>query len=313
MNHLQMLASSHSPLIGWSGPSPAGDTWEHAVKQRRQDLEAFDPQLVISIAVDHYTAMRYDLVAPFVIGTAGRTVDDFGGHEGVLDVPGETARDLITAVTDAGFDPAVSHHLATDHGTSNALVRFLGAVDARPTIPIIVSAITEPRPTLRRCRLFGEAIGHWAVRRSERILVLASGGLSHDPTILFPPLGTDPSVDPYLLRAGAPHTLDDWLARIDQLSRLGGQLLADEAIAADIRPRFDRSFLEAYSTADPSIFDTWELDDIVRDGAPGALEVTTWVIARAAALTADLPAPVIDHAAAVPEFGVGLALTHAHH
>lgn len=300
-----LVATSHSPLIGWASNPPAARPWHEHATGLHDAIETRDIDLVISFAVDHYTGIRATLVPPFTIVAKGTTIADFGGAAAELDIPEHAALDLSTTLVEEHFDVAVSHRFLTDHGTANALARFFDAPDAIAVIPIIINTLIPPAPSPRRCAALGTAVGRWASRRPERILLLASGGLSHDPTIIFPALGTDTTTDQHLLHHDG---LPAWLDRVSELSELGGQLLAAGELQPDIRSDFDRRFLERYGTADPNAFDSWHHDDITNEGGPGATEINTWIAAPAAALAAHLPQPHVLAYSAVPEYGVGLAL-----
>lgn len=304
-----LVATSHSPLIGWTSSPPAAHPWHDHAAELRSSITTGGIDLVISFAVDHYTGIRGVLVPPFTIVANGSTVADFGGTAAHLDVPEHTALDLARTLIDQDVDVAVSHRFLTDHGTSNALARFFDAPDAIAVIPIIINTLIPPAPSPRRCAALGAAIGRWAVRRPERVLLLASGGLSHDPSIIFPTLGTDATTDHHLVH---PDGLTAWLDRVAELSELGGRLLADGSLRPDIRADFDQHFLKHYETADPNAFHDWHMADITTKGGPGAAEINTWIAARAAALAADLPPPKTLAYAPVPEYGVGLALAASH-
>ncbi|MBL0800799.1 hypothetical protein LH646_16075 [Streptomyces sp. WA1-19] len=55
-------------------------------------------------------------------------------------------------------------------------------IDTVPVIPVFVNGVARPFVTTRRVRELGEAIGdHVAGLDGERVPVIGSGGLSHDP------------------------------------------------------------------------------------------------------------------------------------
>ena len=56
-------------------------------------------------------------------------------------------------------------------------------------LPIFVNCAADPRPSFRRVRAFGEAVGEFLADQDMRITV-GSGGLSHDPPT--PRLDTSP-------------------------------------------------------------------------------------------------------------------------
>ena len=50
-----------------------------------------------------------------------------------------------------------------------------------PVIPLFVNAYFPPQPTARRCCELGRALAEILAPRPERVVIVASGGLSHDP------------------------------------------------------------------------------------------------------------------------------------
>ena len=80
----------------------------------------------------------------------------------------------------AGFDPALSYALTVDHGVVQGYEMATGGTDV-PMVPIVINTAAPPLPSLARCRDLGRALGE--VLRSApydgRVLVVASGGLSH--------------------------------------------------------------------------------------------------------------------------------------
>ncbi len=66
--------------------------------------------------------------------------------------------------------------MQVDHGFSGILHAFMGSLDARPVVPIFVNALCHPRPTFKRCREFGEAVGQFAATLGKRVAFLGSGG-----------------------------------------------------------------------------------------------------------------------------------------
>ena len=50
-----------------------------------------------------------------------------------------------------------------------------------PVVPIIFNTLASPQPTAKRCFAFGEIIGDVARASPQRIGIVATGGMSHDP------------------------------------------------------------------------------------------------------------------------------------
>src|SRR2546428_11336143 len=50
-----------------------------------------------------------------------------------------------------------------------------------PLVPLHVNVYLPPQPTPRRCYEWGRALGEILRARSERVVLMASGGMSHFP------------------------------------------------------------------------------------------------------------------------------------
>lgn len=73
--HLKCL--SHTPLRGLNDPGADVEAEVAAVLAKaKAEVEAFDPELIIIFAPDHYNGLFYDLMPPFVIATAAESVGD---------------------------------------------------------------------------------------------------------------------------------------------------------------------------------------------------------------------------------------------
>jgi OH-DDVA oxygenase/3-O-methylgallate 3,4-dioxygenase len=94
------------------------------------------------------------------------------------------AHSLVNGLMDAGFDPAWSRKTRIEAGLGHAFGRvlhFLMPERSYPIVPIMVNTFYPPAPTPRRCLEFGKALRQTITASTEakRVVVLASGGLSH--------------------------------------------------------------------------------------------------------------------------------------
>ncbi len=132
----------------------------------------------------------------------------------------ELASHLIEGLVDRGFDVCPMHELQAmsrpEGGLGHAFTRPSRALRlADHDIPVVVfflNAYHEPLPTAKRCYELGRAIRDLLSDRPERVAILGSGGLSHDP--LGPRAGwIDQQLDRWILK-----TIE--AGRADQLQRL---------------------------------------------------------------------------------------------
>jgi len=310
-----LVCSSHSPLMYcYARPPACHEATERLFAERHEAIRAFDPELVIVFGTDHFNGFFLDLVPPFCAGLKCSAVADIGGFAGPLQVPAEIALACIRSVRAADVDLAVSYSMTVDHGFSQTMFRMLGALDAYPAIPIFVNGIAPPFVPFRRSRLLGEAVGRFAAGLGKRVLFLASGGLSHNPTRYYPDFGTgDPRVTGYQLAGGRDGGMShaEWLERLELMHREGAQMLVDGTrTRADIKlnPEVDRQVLALLSGAAPERMD--ELDPVwmVAQAGIGSLEVHTWVAAAAAYRAAGGIKPTVDLYAEALEYGIAFGM-----
>ena len=119
----------------------------------------------------------------------------------------ELASHLIEGLVDRGFDVCPMHELQAmsrpEGGLGHAFTRPGRALRlADHDIPVVVfflNAYHEPLPTAKRCYELGRAISELLSDRPERVAILGSGGLSHDP--LGPRAGwIDQQLDRWILK-----------------------------------------------------------------------------------------------------------------
>jgi hypothetical protein len=96
----------------------------------------------------------------------------------------ELAEALLESCVEQGIDLAFSRRFPDEELKSHAhtpLLNLLALPTNVPVVPIFVNALHHPAPEPARCYAFGQAIGRALEARppGERVVVYASGGLSH--------------------------------------------------------------------------------------------------------------------------------------
>jgi 2,3-dihydroxyphenylpropionate 1,2-dioxygenase len=276
---------SHSPLLNLPGPAQdLLDDIDGALAQARQFVESFDPELVVIFAPDHYNGFFYKLMPPFCIGTEAQGVGDYGTHKGPLDVPEATAVGCAKAVLSAGVDVAISANMDVDHGTVQPLEKLFGRATARPVIPIFVNSVATPLGPLHRCRTLGTAVGSYLTTLNKRVLVMGSGGLSHDPPV--PTLATaTPAVVERIVH-GQPMTSEQRLARQTAVMDAARSFANGSGELQPLNPAWDQRFLGILDSGELDELDKWSNSFIAREGGNSAHEIRTWVAAFAALASA---------------------------
>ena len=138
---IRLECLSHTPLHGYYDPAPAiVAEVERMQAAARARVEAFDPELVVVFAPDHYNGFFYDVMPPFCVGVAASAIGDFNSLAGPLDVPQDVALELAEAVMAQDLDVAVSYRMQVDHGCAQALEVLTGALDRYPVIPVFIAS-----------------------------------------------------------------------------------------------------------------------------------------------------------------------------
>lgn len=272
---------SHSPLLNLPGPSQELlDDIGAALAEARDFVRAFDPQLVVTFSPDHYNGFFYRLMPPFCIGTSAQGVGDYGTYAGPLDVPQALAGEMAAAVLEAGVDVAISASMDVDHGTVQPLENLFGDAASVPVIPVFVNSVATPLGPLRRTRALGAAIGGYLATLDKRVLVVGSGGLSHDPPV--PTLATAPPAALDRIVHGAPMSAQARLARQGAVIDAAHAFAHGESPLQPLNPDWDRTFLEILDEGWLTDIDGWSNPFITREGGNSAHEIRTWIGAFAA-------------------------------
>ncbi|KWX57831.1 3-carboxyethylcatechol 2,3-dioxygenase [Mycobacterium sp. NAZ190054] len=269
---------SHSPLLNLPGPSQELlDDIEGAIAAARDFVAEFDPELVVTFSPDHYNGFFYRAMPPFCIGTAAEGVGDYGTHQGPLDVPADLATDCARAVLAADVDVAISAAMDVDHGTVQPLQKLFGDATAKPVIPVFVNSVATPLGPMRRVRALGAAVGAHLAGLGKRVLVVGSGGLSHDPPV--PTLATAPPAALDRIVRGVPMTAEQRQARQAAVIEAAREFASGRGALAPLNPDWDGAFLDLLDTNRLAEVDGWDNGWIAEQAGNSAHEVRTWVAA----------------------------------
>jgi 2,3-dihydroxyphenylpropionate 1,2-dioxygenase len=308
---LALCTLSHSPLMGVNHPADeVTAAVEEAFAEARRFVAAFDPELVLLIGPDHYNGFFYDMMPPFCLGTGASSVGDYGTAAGPLPVDRDAALTIATSVLQDGVDLAYSERMYVDHGFAQPLEILFGRVDAVPLVPVFVNSVAEPLGPVSRVRLLGEALGRAASTLHRRVLIVGSGGLSHDPPV--PQLeGATHEVAERLIDGRNP-TPEQRAAREQRVYDTGRAFAAGTATIAPLNPEWDRRLMALLAAGDLDEIDTWSNADIAALAGHSSHEVRTWIAAYAA-LGAVGPYRVeTSFYRPIPEWIAGFGLTTAH-
>ena len=286
---VKLICASHSPLMEFASPQRAEQETNvrAAFEKMAAEVKAFDPTLIITFGPDHFNGFFYDLMPSFCVGIRATAAGDwnYGAENNKINVPEETALHLVRRVLDEGVDVAYSYRMQADHGVTQPL-HFLcdGQLDRYPTIPVFINGAATPMPTTKRTVALGRAIGQFIKSlnlENERVLILGTGGLSHDPPT--PQMGSvPPEVEEFLIAGRNPST-EARHARQAKIIAVGQKLAAgDTSVDVPLNAAWDIALLETFKNADFAAIEAMTEAEIRRDGGRGGQEVRSWIAAFAA-------------------------------
>lgn len=307
---IKLKCLSHTPLRGLNDPGTEVEAEVDAVlAQARAEVEAFDPELIVIFAPDHYNGLFYDLMPPFVIATAAESVGDYKTMLGPLSIPSDLALNLAKHILDSDLDIAISHRLQVDHGCTQTLEETTGSLTRYPVIPIIINSVAPPFCPYRRIRKLGEAVGRFIAKLDKRVLILGTGGLSHEPPV---PLlaGADEDVANFLI-AGRNPTPEFRAARQARTLATGKIFGTPECPLTPLNPVWDRNFIDLLMQARLEEVDALDIEEISREAGRSTHEVRTWVAAFAALAASGPYSAQLDYYRPINEWIAGYGVVSA--
>ncbi len=279
---IRVLCTSHSPLLLSVAPREKrlADEFFAAIEQAHRRIVDYDPEVIVLFGPDHFNGFFYNVMPSFCVGTHASSSVDWGIEAGKLDVPEALARDLLASVRAADIDLAVSYRMTVDHGFTIPLNLLVKRLDRYPTIPVFINCNAPPLPSCRRVRLLGDAVGRFLDKTGLRVLVIGSGGLSHDPPHA-PYEQAAPDIREVLV-AARPRRAEEEIARQDRVKSGTLELTMGRGPCLPPDRAWDRAFLDLLLSQQLTEVDQFADDWIRRVGGSGGHEIRTWIAAFAA-------------------------------
>lgn len=279
---LALVCMSHSPLLNYAEPpTDVADAVAAAFADARDFVDQYAPTLVVTFAPDHYNGFFYDLMPAFCIGYEAHSVGDYGSAAGPLAVPTSIAERMAEWVAGEDLDIAISRRMEIDHGAVQPLEILLGGIDTVPTIPVFLNGVAPPFVKMSRVRKLGHAIGSFlATLSEERVLVIASGGLSHDPPV--PQWATATTAQRALLLDGRNPTAEAREERQRRVIDTARLFAAGSANIHDLNPEWDTAFMSTLIAGDLETLDSMTATTMAAEAGNSSHEVRAWVAATAA-------------------------------
>ncbi|OWW19959.1 3-carboxyethylcatechol 2,3-dioxygenase [Noviherbaspirillum denitrificans] len=307
---IKLKCLSHTPLRGLNDPgADVVREVDDVLSRMRAEVEAFDPELIVVFAPDHYNGLFYDLMPQFVIATAAESVADYNTLPGPLSIPKELAMDMTRFILDSDIDIALSHRLQVDHGCTQTLEELTGSLTRYPVIPIIINSVAPPFGPYRRVRKLGEAVGRFIAGLDKRVLVLGTGGLSHEPPV--PLIADAPQEVANFLIAGRNPTPEARAQRQARTIATGKVFGTPDCPLTPLNPEWDRAFINTLVEGRLDKVDQFDIQEISKTAGRSTHEIRTWVAAFAALSAAGPYAARNDYYRPINEWIAGYGVVSA--
>jgi hypothetical protein len=173
------------------------DRINHGFDALKQQIEAFKPDVLLIVGDDQAEVFTEANMPPFCVFTCAEVHGSL--NIGLIGEPeeenhitlrchAELATYLFTELERKGFDITQAKELkplsrpkrGLGHAFTRPTMKVMPKLDI-PIIPLHVNCYFPPMPPASRCYELGQAIAHALQHRPERVAIMASGGLSHDP------------------------------------------------------------------------------------------------------------------------------------
>lgn len=312
------ISMSHAPgLSGWP-EAAAPDVLARikaALERIKRYLDDSKPDVLIAFLDDHFEnhfrTLMPSLAVPVAPSHRGPTEEwrELLRFERTEELPGaeELSAHLLTHLVTQGFDAARMGSAQFGNNLMTPLQYIHPALET-PLAPIFINVFSPPLMTFDRAYALGEAVRRSLAERDERVALLATGGLSHQPPFW---METSPEDDAMLQRMKRfqtegfavfeddPNLFADcgqYEMRMGQEALQGGRRIINE--------EWDRKFLAAIGAGDSAYVRSLAYEDVEREGGNGAHEALLWAALMGAMQGA--PANVLNYEA-VNEFICGMA------
>ncbi len=186
------ITTSHVPAIGRAiarqlQRDPYWKPFFDGYPPAREWIARVKPDIVVAFYNDHGLQFFLDRMPTFAVGAAAeyRNADEGWGIPTVPPFEGDPRLSwhVIEALVEAEFDVTTCQEMLVDHAFTIPMALLWPDTAVWPVrvVPIVINTVQYPVPSPSRCFRLGQAVGRAIERweRDARVLVLGTGGLSH--------------------------------------------------------------------------------------------------------------------------------------
>jgi 2,3-dihydroxyphenylpropionate 1,2-dioxygenase len=153
---------------------------EAAFAALRADMERANPDVLVVVANDQFVNFFWNNIPTFFVTVGDEVRGQFTRHKFHYRNHKELGKTIVRAGMQKGIDFSYGERVELQH-TQNVPLYFLLPQPTIPILPVFVNTWVDPAPSPRRCYDVGQLIREVATKESERVAILATGGLSHFP------------------------------------------------------------------------------------------------------------------------------------
>jgi aromatic ring-opening dioxygenase catalytic subunit (LigB family) len=177
------MATCHAPQLFTYPPDEDHAQLDASIAGMRELgklLDETQPDVIVFLGSDHLETFSLNCVPTFAIVAGNRAIAEFAGRKFDLPIHRALAEDLLDKLVNAGFDLAYSEDAVLGHTFAVPFEFVIGGREI-PVVPIHTNVYMPPLPTPKRCAALGRELANVIASRSERVAIIASGGMSHYP------------------------------------------------------------------------------------------------------------------------------------
>lgn len=177
------MATCHAPQLFTYPPDEDHAQLDASIAGMRELGKLLDetkPDVIVFLGSDHLETFSMSCNPTFAILAGNRAKAEFAGRQYDLPIQREMAEDFLSQLVGKDFDIAYSEDAILGHTFAVPFEFVIGGREI-PVVPFHVNVYLPPLPSPRRCAALGRAIAEVIAERSERVALIASGGMSHYP------------------------------------------------------------------------------------------------------------------------------------
>jgi len=177
------FATVHAPQIFVRPPSEVPEQLDADIAAMRligKEIDELKPDAVVIIGSDHLETFFLSSVPTFAVIAGEYTRAHFANKSYSIKTHLPLAEDILNKLVADEFDMSYSQDALLGHSFAAVFEWIIEGRDV-PVVPIFINTYLPPLPTPRRCEKLGKSLANIIAGRPERVVIIASGGMSHYP------------------------------------------------------------------------------------------------------------------------------------